>query len=87
MRSDDPVLAFLQTTNQLQVFCSQNGWIIPESIGYEILQRDRNRLLIYTTFLESIMEGSGCQCDQKSCYGRMQLLLDDEGKIVSALTG
>jgi uncharacterized protein YuzE len=72
----------LQTCKELSVFCSQNGWIINESIDYEIIERQPDSLLIYVTFLESIMEGSGCQCDQKSCYGRLRLKLDKEGEIV-----
>ncbi len=69
----------LETSNQLSAFCTQNGWIISDSIAYEILERHSDHLLIYVTFLESIMEGSGCQCDQKSCYGRLCLNLDAEG--------
>ena len=81
---NDHIRSFLQTSNQLQAFCSQNGWIINESIDYEILRHDRNRVMIYTTFLESIMEGSGCQCDQKSCYGLMQLILGEKGNVISS---
>jgi hypothetical protein len=84
-QSNDPILSYLQKSKELPVFCSQNGWIINESIFYEVLQSNQNSVLIYTTFLESIMEGSGCQCDQKSCYGRMQLTLDDAGEVLSAL--
>jgi len=72
----------LQNCKELSAFCSQNGWIINESIHYEIIERQTYSLLIYVTFLESIMEGSGCQCDQKSCYGRLQLLLNDQGEII-----
>jgi len=72
----------LQTSNQLNAFCTQNGWIISDSIAYEILERQADHVLIYVTFLESIMEGSGCQCDQKSCYGRLRLNLDDQGNII-----
>lgn len=72
----------LQTSNELSTFCTQNGWIISDSIQYEILERHSDHLLIYVTFLESIMEGSGCQCDQKSCYGRLRLNLDASGKII-----
>lgn len=86
-QSNDPIMSFLQTANVLTAFCTQNGWIISESINYEILEREQNSVLVYITFLESIMEGSGCQCDQKSCYGRMQLMLDDAGEVVSAALG
>lgn len=72
----------LETSNELSAFCTQNGWIISDSIAYEILESHSNRLLIYVTFLESIMEGSGCQCDQKSCYGRLWLNLNAKGEIV-----
>jgi hypothetical protein len=71
----------LQNCKELNAFCSQNGWIINESIHYEIIERQPESLLIYVTFLESIMEGSGCQGDQKSCYGRLRLLLNDQGDI------
>ncbi len=73
----------LETCTALNAFCTQNGWIINESITYEILERHPDRWLIYVTFLESIMEGSGCQCDQKSCYGRLWLHLNKQGGIVS----
>lgn len=82
--SNDPVLAFLESCTELAAFCSQNGWISNESIRYEILQQQPGELLIYVTFLESIMEGSGCQCDEKSCYGRLRLALDDSGRIIAA---
>ncbi|WP_305907274.1 hypothetical protein Q9L42_016800 [Methylomarinum sp. Ch1-1] len=84
MCKSDPIQAFLKTCKELNAFCSQNGWIIDDSIRYEILQRQEESLLIYVTFLESIMEGSGCQCDQKSCYGRLMLTLDDQGEVISA---
>ncbi len=72
----------LQNCRELSTFCSQNGWIINESIHYEILERQPESLLIYVTFLESIMEASGCQCDQKPCYGRLRLKLDVQGEII-----
>lgn len=81
---DDPIKNFLENTPALADFCSQNGWIINESIQYEVLDRQPGELLIYVTFLESIMEGSGCQCDQKSCYGRLKLLMNDSDEIISA---
>lgn len=83
-QNKDSIMDYLQNVKELSIFCSQNGWIINESINYEVLQRDEKRVLIYTTFLESIMEGSGCQCDQKSCYGRLLLTLDDNGAVVSS---
>ena len=76
------ITQLLETCNELSAFCTQNGWIISDSIAYEILERYSDHLLIYVTFLESIMEGSGCQCDQKSCYGRMRLNLNVQGNIV-----
>jgi hypothetical protein len=77
-------MSYLQNCRELSAFCSQNGWIINESIHYEVLQQ-QNQVLIYTTFLESIMEGSVCQCDLKSCYGRMQLTLDEAGQVMSSM--
>ena len=84
MCQTDPIQALLENCKELTAFCSQNGWIINESIHYEILEQRPDSLLIYVTFMESIMEGSGCQCDQKSCYGRLQLKLNDTGEIVAA---
>lgn len=75
------ITQLLETSNQLSAFCTQNGWIISDSIDYEILERHSDHLLIYVTFLESIMEGSGCQGDQKPCYGRLRLILNDQGEI------
>ncbi|WP_235185866.1 hypothetical protein [Methylomarinum vadi] len=80
----DPIQSFLMVCKELNTFCSQNGWIIDDSIHYEILIRQPGRLLIYFTFLESIMEGSGCQADQKSCYGRLWLKLDERGEVAAA---
>ncbi|MEC4747640.1 hypothetical protein [Methylomicrobium sp. Wu6] len=73
----------LQNCKELSAFCSQNGWIINESIHYEIIERQPESLLIYVTFLESIMEGSGCQCDQKSCYGRLRLKFNAQAEIIA----
>lgn len=84
MSQTDPILTFLKNCKELTAFCSQNGWIIDESIHYEILEQHPDGLLIYATFLESIMEGSGCQCNQKSCYGRLQLKSNDTGEIIAA---
>lgn len=81
MNQTDPVSNALETCKELTAFCSQNGWIINDSIHYEILERNTDSLLIYVTFLESVMEGSGCQADQKSCYGRLRLKLTDKGDI------
>jgi hypothetical protein len=72
----------LQHCKELNAFCSQNGWIIDDSIDYEIIERRPDSLLIYVTFLESIMEGSGCQCDRKPCYGRLRLKLSEAGEII-----
>ena len=75
------ITQLLETSRELAAFCTQNGWIINDSIEYEILERHADHLLIYVTFLESIMEGSGCQCDQKPCYGRLRLILNTQGEI------
>ena len=82
MSEASTITHLLETCNELSAFCTQNGWIISDSIAYEILERHPDSLLIYVTFLESIMEGSGCQCDQKPCYGRLRLNLDAQGDIV-----
>jgi hypothetical protein len=82
MTETQAISRLLQNCRELSAFCSQNGWIINESIDYEIIERHPDSLLIYVTFLESIMEGSGCQCDQKSCYGRLRLNLNTQGEIV-----
>jgi len=82
MSEDQAITDLLHNCKELSAFCSQNGWIINESIEYEIIERQADSVLIYVTFLESIMEGSGCQCDQKSCYGRLRLALDAEKNIV-----
>lgn len=82
MSEASAITQLLETSNELSAFCTQNGWIINNSIDYEILERHPDHLLIYVTFLESIMEGSGCQCDQKSCYGRLRLNLDAQGNII-----
>ncbi|MGR9115941.1 MAG: hypothetical protein ACU85E_09260 [Gammaproteobacteria bacterium] len=84
MPSPDTIQSFLENCKELTAFCSQNGWIINESIHYEIIEQQPAGLLIYVTFLESIMEGSGCQCDRKSCYGRLQLKLDNNGEVIAA---
>jgi len=73
----------LETCNELSAFCTQNGWIISDSIRYDVLERRPDSLLIYVTFLESIMEGSGCQCDRKPCYGRLRLKLGPRGTLTS----
>ncbi|MGZ8187926.1 MAG: hypothetical protein ACXWTN_04110 [Methylosarcina sp.] len=81
MTQHDSILNLLQNCRELTAFCSQNGWIINDSIHYEILEAQPDSLLMYVTFLESVMEGSGCQADQKSCYGRLRLKLNNEGNI------
>jgi hypothetical protein len=75
------ITRLLETSRELSKLCTQNGWIISDSIEYEILERHADHVLIYVTFLESIMEGSGCQCDQKSCYGRLRVTLNAQGDI------
>jgi hypothetical protein len=82
MSEASAITQLLETSKELSAFCTQNGWIINDSIDYEIIERHPDRLLIYVTFLESIMEGSGCQCDQKPCYGRLRLNLDVQGNII-----
>lgn len=81
MIESQSIMDALRNCRELTLFCSQNGWIINESIHYEILEAQPGSLLIYVTFLESIMEGSGCQADQKPCYGQLRLKLTDEGEI------
>ncbi|MGY6276153.1 hypothetical protein [Methylomonas sp. MgM2] len=82
MSEDIAISKLLLKCKELSAFCTQNGWIIDDSIRYEVLERQPDSLLIYVTFLESIMEGSGCQCDQKPCYGRLRLKLGGDGEIV-----
>ncbi len=82
----DNIAEFLRETPKLSAYCSQNGWIDDDSIRYEIIGCEESEVLIYVTFLESIMEGGGCQADIKSCYGRLRLKLDANGKVMSAQT-
>ncbi|MGR8980257.1 MAG: hypothetical protein ACU84H_09225 [Gammaproteobacteria bacterium] len=81
----EQIRAALNNRKELAAFCSQNGRIINDSIEYEILEQSDDSVLIYVTFLESIMEGSGCQADQKSCYGRLRLKLNDSGVICAVV--
>ncbi|MGR8941285.1 MAG: hypothetical protein ACU83V_06230 [Gammaproteobacteria bacterium] len=82
MNEADTIKTLLNHCKELTAFCSQNGWIINDSIEYEIIERQPDSLLIYVTFLESIMEGSGCQADQKPCYGRLRLTVNAQGEII-----
>lgn len=81
MTDNDEIKRTLLQCNELSAFCSQNGWIVDDSIQFEVLETHSDHLLIYVTFLESIMEGSGCQADQKPCYGRLRLHLNMSGSI------
>lgn len=82
MTEADTIKTLLHQCKELTAFCSQNGWIMNDSIEYEIIERQPDSLLIYVTFLESIMEGSGCQADQKPCYGRLRLTLNAQDEII-----
>lgn len=67
---------WLRNCRDIASFCTQNGWIDNDTLTFEILERTTDRILLYVTFDEVIMEGSGCIAGRVPCYGRMELSMD-----------
>jgi hypothetical protein len=45
------------------------------------MEQDNTHAIVNVTFDEVIMEGSGCVADRISCYGKMRLTLDNNGRV------
>jgi hypothetical protein len=73
--------AYLKSSRELSKLCSQNGWIDNETLRYELMEQDNTHAIVNVTFDEVIMEGSGCVADRISCYGKMRLTLDNNGRV------
>ncbi|MEE9423286.1 MAG: hypothetical protein V3V50_09040 [Gammaproteobacteria bacterium] len=75
---------YLLSCRELNVFCSQNGWIDKESLFYEVIEQDDHQIIVLVQFNEILMEGSGSSLGRVPCHGRLRLLLDRYGQIKQA---
>jgi len=73
---------FLETCRELSQLTTQNGWIDNDSLKFNLLTQNEDNLLVEVYFDEIIMEGSGCVAGKVNCYGRVRLLLGQNGEIV-----
>lgn len=80
----DTVTDWLNHTNLVSSFCTQNGWVDSDSLSYEIQHRDDRRMRINIRFTEIVMEGSGCVADRVECFGQIEIEVDAGGAIVAA---
>jgi hypothetical protein len=78
------VAQYLHQCRELAALCTQNGWIDNDTLHYEILEADAESVLAIVEFEEQLMEGAGCPAGRVSCYGRVRLLLDKEGRVTRA---
>ncbi|MCK5719422.1 MAG: hypothetical protein KAH84_05655 [Thiomargarita sp.] len=73
---------YLENCRELSELTSQNGWIDNESLEIEIIEQEQNTVTLKVIFKELIMEGAGCLANRLECFGKVQLQLDENGKVV-----
>ena len=79
----DAIRQYLCRSRELTQLCTQNGWIENDSIEYETLAQSGSNITLAVAFDEVIMEGAGCIANRARCYGRMELMLAEDGQVVS----
>lgn len=78
--AENDIKALLTGSRELARFCDQNGWIDDDTLRYEIVEQQKDHLLLNVYFTEIAMEGSGCVADRLARYGRVRIDLDQDGK-------
>ncbi len=71
--SPEQIRLVLNQSRELAGLCTQNGWIDPDTISYEVIEQARDTVVLAVQFEEIIMEGSGCVADRRGCYGRVRI--------------
>lgn len=80
----DPISAWLDETNLINRFCTQNGWVDGDSVRYEVQERRGGGARINVYFTEIVMEGSGCVAGRIDCFGQLDIEQDAAGRVMSA---
>lgn len=71
--SPERIRAVLNEARELTRLCTQNGWIDPDTLSYELIEEGPGGTVVAVQFEEIIMEGSGCVADRRGCYGRVRI--------------
>lgn len=72
---------YLHTCRELNLLCTQNGWIDNETLQVEVVERHDRSLLAAVTFEEIVMEGAGCIAGRVPCYGRVRVQFNETGDV------
>ena len=72
---------YLRECREINVFCSQNGWIDSDTLRVEVVKRDGLSLIAAVTFEEILMEGAGCVAGRVPCHGRVRVRLTRDGDV------
>lgn len=74
---------YLESCRELSQLTTQNGWIDNETLKITILAQENHTAIVDVRFEELIMEGAGCLADRVSCYGQVQLQLDENEQVIN----
>jgi len=75
---------YLMSCRELTAFCSQNGWIDPESLYYEIIEQSDQQVIALVQFEEVLTRDVGSAAGRVPCQGRLRLTLDRFGQVCNA---
>lgn len=75
----EAVREWLRTSAALARLCTQNGWIDPDTIRAEVVDRwPDGSLVLAVCFEEIVVEAAGCVGTTVPCYGRVRIRLDGD---------
>lgn len=72
---------YLRNCRELNLLCSQNGWIDSDTIRVEVVEQGPDSVLTNVRFEEILMEGSGCETGRVTCYGRVRAYLSPDRQV------
>lgn len=72
---------YLCSCRELAELCTQNGWIDNETLTFQIIEQDKDSLLVSVGFEEIIVEAAGCIGGRRTCQGRVRIALAGDGSI------
>ncbi len=75
---------YLMSCRELTAFCSQNGWIDPDSLYYEIIEQSDQHVIALVQFEEVLTQGAGAAAARVACQGHLRLTLDRYGQVSHA---
>ena len=69
---------YLQSSDDLSAFCTQNGFVDPQTLHFDVLSHHEGWVIVAVEFMEVVEADSREHLSNRPCFGRLELRLDTQ---------